>query len=38
MESLIANFAKMMESAVPGKDFAIRLWDGTLVHPLVQNP
>ena len=31
MESLIANFARMMEAAVPGKDFRIKLWDGTEV-------
>ena len=32
MKSHIANFARRMETAVPGKDFAVKLWDGTAVR------
>ncbi len=38
MKEMITTYARMMEKAVPGKDFAIRMWDDDLVqigdHPL----
>lgn len=31
MKEMITTYARMMENAVPGKDFAIKIWDGTTV-------
>jgi len=32
MKSMLANYARMMKEAVPGKDFRIELWDKTAVE------